>query len=458
MKRIKWLGFAGLFMIILASQAQGLRRNKPVSETAAPNAGTPSGAAVLSGPVVRMRIQGIIDNAVEDYISKGIDRAESLKSAAVVITMDTPGGMLDATKKMVQRFLASEVPVVVYVSPKGASATSAGMMITIGANLAVMAPGTNIGASHPVMMPFMVNYQPIPENDVMMKKATQDTVGWVRSVCELRGRNADWAEKAVRESSSITANEAFKLKVIDGIADNPEELLKWLDGKTVKLNKERSVLIKISGQQEELKMEVGQTLQHIINNPNVILILILLGALGIAIELKAPGMIFPGLIGAACILVALLAPSLSINYIGLILIVVGLGLLVAELKIVSHGLLTVAGLVFLTYGALMLFQTERSWNVRVSWSILLPLIIFVAAVILIAGQRILAAHRGKVETGQEGLVGSEGEAVSDLNPSGKVFVNGEWWDAESLEGQIKRGEKIVVEKMDKFVLKVKKAH
>ena len=392
-------------------------------------------------------------------MDKGIGKAESEKAAAVIITVDTPGGMLDATKKIVQRFLSSNVPVVVYVSPKGASATSAGMMVTIGANIAVMAPGTNIGASHPVMMPFGLQYQPIPETDIMMKKATQDTVGWVRSICEVRGRNADWAEKAVRESSSITSQEALKLNVIDGLADNMDELVKWLDGRSVKLNKDKTVTIDTkSSRVEDFTMRVPEMLQHIINNPNVILILILLGALGIAVEIKAPGMIFPGLIGAACILTALLAPSLSINYIGLVLIAVGIGLLIAELKIVSHGLLTVAGLCFLVYGALMLFQTERSWNVRVSWSILVPLIIFVAAVILIAGQRILAAHRNKVSTGSEGIVGTEGKAMTDLNPKGKVFVNGEWWDAESVDGEIKKDEKIVVDKMDKFTLKVKKVH
>jgi membrane-bound serine protease (ClpP class) len=375
----------------------------------------------------------------------------------VVITMDTPGGMLDATKKIVQRFLSATVPVVVYVSPKGASATSAGMMITIGSNIAVMAPGTNIGASHPVMMPFGVQYQPIPDTDVMMKKATQDTVGWVRSVCEVRGRNADWAEKAVRDSSSITAQEALKQGVIDGISEDYDSLVKWLNGRTVKVAKDQMVTINTQTSESlEVQMKVGQMLQHIINNPNVILILLLLGALGIAIEFKAPGMIFPGLIGAACILVALVAPSLSINYIGLVLIVVGIGLLIAELKITSHGILVVAGLAFLIYGALMLFQTSGSWNVRVSWSILIPLVLFVAAVILIAGQRILAAHRNKVVTGEEGIVGAEGKAMTDLNPSGKVFVLGEWWDAESVSGEIKKDEKIIVDKIDKFTLKVRK--
>jgi membrane-bound serine protease (ClpP class) len=413
----------------------------------------PAGAA----KVIKMGIDGIIDGAVLDYIDKGIDQAEAEKAAAVVITIDTPGGILDSTKKIVQRFLDSKVPVVVYVSPKGASATSAGMMITIGANLAVMAPGTNIGASHPVMMPFMVQYQPIPENDVMMKKATQDTVGWVRSICEVRGRNADWAEKAVRDSSSITAQDALKQNVIDGVVENLDQLIPWLDGKEVKLSKDKTVKIDTKGAVvETVQMKLGEMLQHIINNPNVILVLLLLGALGIGIEFKAPGTIFPGMIGAACILVALVAPSLTMNYIGLVLIVVGIALLVAELKIVSHGALTIAGIIFLTYGAMMLFQTERSWNVSVSWSLLIPLIVFVVLVILVVGQKVLAVHRKNIETGAEAMQGAEGTASSDLNPSGKVAINGEFWNAESLSGEIKSGEKIVVESMDKFLVKVKR--
>jgi membrane-bound serine protease (ClpP class) len=279
----------------------------------------------------------------------------------------------------------------------------------------------------------------------------------VRSVCEVRGRNADWAEKAVRDSSSITAQDALKQKVIDGVVDDFDQLVTWLDGKEVKLNKDQTVVISTKGSVvEPIKMKVGEMLQHIINNPNVILVLLLLGALGIGLEFKAPGAIFPGMIGAACILIALVAPSLRMNYIGLVLIVIGIALLVAELKIVSHGALTIAGIIFLTYGAMMLFQTERSWNVNVSWSLLIPLVIFVVAVILLVGQRVLQAHRGRVETGSEGMKGEDGIASTDLNPAGKVFVNGEYWDAESLEGEIKSGEKIVVEKMEKYLLKVKK--
>lgn len=405
----------------------------------------------------KMKIDGIIDNAVADYVIKGIEQAELRRGEAVIITLNTPGGMLDSTKTIVQKFLSAKVPVVVFVYPKGASATSAGMMLTIGAHLAVMAPGTNIGAAHPVMMPFMIQYQPIPENDVMMKKATQDTAGWVRSVAQERARNEEWVEKAVKESESITAQEALKLKVIDGVVDDFEELLNWLEGRTVKLNREQEVTIHSKDAElEELPMNLGQTLQHLINNPNVILVLLLLGGLGIALEFKAPGMIFPGVIGAALILIALVAPTLELNYIGLVLIILGIGCLIAEIFITSYGMLSIAGLAFLTYGSLMLFETERSWNVRVSWSILVPIIIFVAVVLLVVGERILRAHKTQVKTGTEEMVGMIGEASTDLNPRGKVFIHGEWWNAESVGEEIKKGEPVEVVSVENFLLRVKK--
>jgi len=409
-----------------------------------------------AGKIYKMEIKGIIDKAILDYISKGIEKAEQDQAQAVIITLDTPGGMLDATKDMVKKFFDAEIPIVVYVYPKGASATSAGMMVTIGAHLALMAPGTNIGASHPVLMPFMFQYQPVPEDDVMMKKATQDTVGWVRAVSQERGRNPDWAENAVRESSSITALEALELKVIDGVVEDLEQLVKWLNGKKVRISKDKTIVLDTREVTiEEIKMKTGQMLQHLINNPNVILVLLLLGGLGIALEFKAPGMVFPGVLGAGCILVALLVPNLQINYLGLLLIIIGIGFLIAEIFITSYGMLTIAGIVSLTYGALMLFQTERSWNVMVSWSILIPIIAFVVVILLVVGERILRAHQAKVETGIEEMNGMEAEALTDLNPSGKVFVHGEYWNAESTEGEIKSGEIVEVVGMKKFKLLVK---
>ncbi len=411
-----------------------------------------------AGTVYQIGIDGIIDPAVVNYVKGAIERADADKAECLVITLDTPGGMLDATKEIVQLMLDADVPVVAFVSPRGASATSAGMMITIGAHVAVMAPGTNIGAAHPVMMPFMVKYEPVPKEDVMMEKATEDTAGWVRSIAQERGRNEKWVEEAVRESSSITANEAVEKKVVDGTAGDIRELMEFLHERKVKLNKREVVLDTKGASPVKLEMSLPQLLQHFINNPNVILILLLVGALGIAIEFKAPGMIFPAAIGAACILLALVAPSLPINYIGLLLIFLGFAFLILEIFITSYGFLSIAGVVSLVIGALMLFQTKEVTGVQVSWFVLAPIVAFVVAVILIVGTLILRAHRSQVTSGQEGLVGMTGEAKNDIQRDGKgsVFVNGEYWSAIA-EEDIKSGDSVKIVSVDGLVCRVRKA-
>ncbi len=413
---------------------------------------------IHAGTVYRIDIDGIIDTAVADYVKAAIERAETDEAQCLVVTLDTPGGMLDATKEIVQLMLDADVPMVAFVSPRGASATSAGMMITIGAHVAVMAPGTNIGAAHPVMMPFMVKYEPVPKEDVMMEKATEDTAGWVRSIAQMRERNEEWVEEAVRESSSITASEAVENNVVDGMAGDIRELMQFLDGRKVKLN-DRKVTLDTKGTHPiKLNMSLPQLLQHFINNPNVILILLLIGALGIAIEFKAPGMIFPAAIGASCILVALTAPTMPINYIGLLLIFLGFAFLIMEIFITSYGFLSLAGVVSLVVGALMLFQTKEVTGVQVSWSVLLPIVVFVVAIVLIVGTLILNAHRSRVTSGQEGLVGMIGVAQSDFaqGHKGSVFVNGEYWNAIA-EDEIKKDEEVRVVSVDNLVCRVRKA-
>jgi len=412
----------------------------------------------LAGPVDRIAIDGIIDPAVADYVKTSIARAEADHAECLVITLDTPGGMLDATKDIAQAMLKAKTPVVVFVSPRGASATSAGMMVTVAGHVAVMAPGSNIGAAHPVMMPFGIKYEPIAKDDVMMEKATADTAAWIRSIAEVRGRNADWVVSAVKESSSITASEAKEKKVIDGIAEDLPDLMRFLDGREVKLT-DRSVTLKTAGSEPvPVGMSVPQLLQHFINNPNVILILILLGALGIAIEFKSPGLIFPGVLGGACILVALVAPQLPINYMGLTLIGLAFVFLIAEIFITSYGFLALSAIVCLVVGALMLFQTEGVTNVQVSLALLIPLVIFVVAVLLIFGTLILQAHRAKVLSGAEEMVNMTAMAETDLTPAGKIFFHGEYWNAVAEGGpEIKKGDKVKVTAVDNLTCKVKKA-
>ncbi|HUT56046.1 MAG TPA: nodulation protein NfeD [bacterium] len=413
----------------------------------------------LAKTVQVIKIDGIIDNSVSGYVKSSLDTAKKTGSQALIIELDTPGGMLDSTKQIVQDFLDSDVPVVVYVSPAGASATSAGMMVTLGGHVAVMAPGSNIGAAHPVMMPFGVKYEPIPKEDVMMEKATNDTVAWVRSICEVRGRNADWAETAVSESQSISAQEAVKLKVVDGMAENLDDLLnEFLPGRVVTLKAGSTVELDTKGAEiERPEMTTPQRLQHVLNNPNFLLILFLLGVLGIAIEFKNPGMIVPGVLGACCILIFLVAPQLPVNYMGILLILLAFGLLVAELFIVSHGLLTAAAVVCFIFGSLMLFHTEEVPNVSPSWSVILPIIAFVTTVLLVFGGAVLKAHRQKVMTGREEMAGEVAMAETDIGPEGgKIFVHGEYWNAES-DSPVAKGEKVMIKSVNKLVCRVEKA-
>lgn len=403
-----------------------------------------------------IKIDGIIDPGVADYVKSVVDQAEEDGSAAVVIELDTPGGMLDSTKDIVQAMLDSKVPVVVYVSPAGASATSAGMMITVAGHVAVMAPGTNIGAAHPVLMPFGVKYEPVPKEDVMMEKATKDTVGWVRSICEVRGRNADWAERAVTESDSITAREAVEQNVVDGVVKDLNELLdEFLPGRAVAMTAGNTVIMDTKDARIiRPEMTIPQKLQHLINNPNVILILLLLGGLGIAIEFKNPGLIFPAVIGAGCILIALLAPSLPINYIGLVLIVLAFVFLFAEIFITSYGVLTVASIVALVVGSLMLFNTKEVPNISPSWLVIGPIVGFVVSVVLIFGAAILRVHRQKVMTGREQMVDAEAVAETDIGPDhGKIFVHGEYWNAVS-DSAISKGDKVVIKSVDNLLCRV----
>jgi membrane-bound serine protease (ClpP class) len=418
-----------------------------------------AGSAAAADSVTVITVSGVIDNSVSGYIQTSLANARKSGSQALIIELDTPGGMLDSTKQIVQEFLDSEVPVVIYVSPAGASATSAGMMITIAGHLAVMAPGTNIGAAHPVMMPFGLKYEPIPKEDVMMEKATNDTVSWVRSISEVRNRNADWAETAVSESKSISAQEAVKLKVVDGMSDNLDDLVnKFLPDRMVTLKGGDTVRLSTKGAEiVRPAMTTPQKLQHILNNPNFLLILLLLGALGIALEFKNPGMIVPGVLGASCILIFLLAPQLPVNYMGILLILLAFGLLVAELFIVSHGLLTVAAIACFIFGSLMLFHTEEVPNVAPSWSIILPVVAFVTTVLLVFGGAVLKAHRQKVMTGKEELAGEIVLAETDIGPEGgKIFAHGEYWNAWS-DSPIAKGEKVVIKSVDNLLCRVEKA-
>jgi len=403
-------------------------------------------------------VDGSINPGSADYISQAIDVSVSDGAEALVIELDTPGGLVDSTRTIVQAILNAGLPVIVYVSPSGGHAGSAGVMITLAANIAAMAPGTNIGAAHPVMG----GGQEIDEN--LQKKITNDTAAFVETIANRRQRNTDWAIKAVRDSVSITEEKALKLKVIDMIAIDINELLEKSHGREVEVMGEKRKLELKDVQVVELKTGMKHRILMTLADPNLAYILMIIGALGLYIEFSHPGLIFPGVIGAMAIILFLLSiQTLPINSAGLLLIGLGLILFVVEIKVTSYGLLTIGGLVCLTLGSLFLFDVPeqifdyKTFQLRVAWGLILPSVATLGAFVLFVAYVVLRAQRKKPYTGEEGLLGATGKATSDFaDGEGKIFVHGEYWRAVSDE-PISKGDKIEVVESRNLDLKVKKA-
>lgn len=392
---------------------------------------------------------GIINPVASEFILQSIKEAEEGHAEALVIQLDTPGGLDSSMRIIVKRILAAEVPVVVYVSPSGARAASAGVFILEAAHFAVMATGTNVGAAHPVSIG---GGEMTPE---MSKKMENDAAAYIGSIAEKRGRNADWAQRAVRESVSISEKEALSRKVIDWISPDLNDLALALDGKTASLEtgnkalrtKKASLKFKTMGQRFRLL--------NAIIDPNVAYVLMLLGVYGILFELYNPGLILPGIVGGICLILAFYSfQTLPINYAGLLLIILGVILFLTELTVTSYGLLTIGGTVSLLLGSLLLYRTGSS-NLSVSWSMILSMtlatLLFFVAII----GKALGVLKKPVLTGMESLVNERGIARTDLNPKGTVFIRGELWNAIS-EEPIQSDEAVVVVNVEGLVLKVKK--
>ena len=392
-------------------------------------------------------VEGVVNPVMSEFISKSIDQAAMEKSEALVIELDTPGGLDTSMRSIVKKIIASEVPVVVYVSPSGARAASAGVFITIAAHIAAMAPGTNIGAAHPVGMGGKMD-------KTMTEKVVNDAAAYIKSLAETRNRNAEWAEKAVRESVSITEQEALKLNVIDFVSPNLKTLLDTIDGKEVDTSIGKQIL---NTKGVEI-VRRGTGLRHkildLISNPNVAYLLMLLGFYGIFFELTSPGAIFPGALGALSLILALYSfQTLPVNYAGLLLIVLAIVLFILEIKITSYGMLTIGGLISMLIGSMMLFDSPLPFF-RLSLKVILPAVILTTLFFGLTVSLAVKAYRRKPVTGAEGLVGLEGTARTDIHAGGQVFVNGEIWTAYSDE-PVKTGEKVVVEKVENLKLKVR---
>jgi membrane-bound serine protease (ClpP class) len=395
-----------------------------------------------------LTIDGAIDPISSRIILEAIQSSVKDSSEALVIELNTPGGLDESMRLITREILNSQVPVIVYVAPSGSRAASAGVFITLSAHIAAMAPGTNIGAAHPVTFGGQID-------STMMEKVENDAAAYIKSIASKRGRNAEWAEEAVRKSVSITEYEALKLHVIDLVANNLRDLLDSCDQRKVSLPSGERTLNTKGVEVKKIEISWRDQILGIITNPNIAYILYSLGMLGIFFELMNPGALFPGIVGGICLILAFFAfQSLPINYAGLLLMALALVFFILEVKIVSHGALTIGGIVAMLLGSLMLFESPEPY-MRASLSVIIFVVLGTAAFFVFAVGMGLKAQRRKTTTGEAGMVGEVGVARSPLKPEGYVFVHGEIWKAEADE-PIEEGEKVIVKGVEHLTLKVTK--
>lgn len=391
--------------------------------------------------VVRLRLHDTIQPISAEYVERGIDEAARLNADLVLIEMETPGGLGDSMRKIIEKVLGSPVPVVVYVSPSGARAASAGFFILVSADVAAMAPGTNTGAAHPVLMG-------IPVDEVMKKKLEEDSAAYIRSFVAKRGRNVQVAESAVRESKSWTDQEALDLKLIDLIAPSSHELLQKIDGREVTRFNGSKTTLKTAGKPiQDFEMTLRQKVLSVILDPNIAFAMFIIGVMLLFVEFKAPGAIAPGAIGLILILTSIFAfQLLPLRYAGAALIVLAIALFILEAKFTSGGILGIAGAICMVLGALLLVDAPVP-EMRIKlWTALAVTIPF-AGITIFLMTLVLRAHQAKVTTGEQGLVGEIGTARTPLTPEGKVFVHGELWDAVSAT-PLAAGQQVVVRRVD----------
>ncbi|HSB05773.1 MAG TPA: nodulation protein NfeD [Thermodesulfobacteriota bacterium] len=401
-------------------------------------------------PVLMIEVDGIINPATSKFITDAIDQANQQNAQCLIIELDTPGGLMESMRMIVKKILTSNVPVIVYVGPRGARAASAGVFITMAAHIAAMAPSTHIGAAHPVSL------GEGKENKTMSEKIVNDTVSYIKTIAKTRGRNADWAEKAVVKSVSITEEEAVKLNVVDFISPDIQDLLAKVDGRVIKFDGGITRTLATKGAKpRSVQMSWKYRLLDIISNPTIAYIFLMLGIYGVFFELSNPGAILPGVVGGIFLILAFYSlQMLPINFAGLALILFAVILFIAEIKVVSHGMLAVGGVISLLLGSLMLIESPADY-MQISLSVIIPAVLVSAAFFIFAVTMAIRARIRKPTTGTEGLLGETGVAATSLTPEGKVSVHGEFWNALS-DQPIEKGEKVEVIAVDNLKLKVKK--
>ncbi|MDH7511801.1 MAG: nodulation protein NfeD [Clostridiales bacterium] len=404
--------------------------------------------------IYKITVDAPIHPISSEYITKTIDRADRENARLVIIVLNTPGGLDSSMRDIISKILASRTPVTVYVSPSGARAASAGFFIAIASDLFIMAPGTSTGAAHPVGI--SITGQPMDKT--MEEKVTHDAASYIKTLAEKRGRNTRLAEDAVRQSLSYTEQEALNQGLVDFVAKSVQEIIEHFDQKTIRRfdGKEETLRLKDEAL-IDIPMSARQKFLMTISNPNLAYILLMLGLLGLYFEFSNPGAILPGVLGAISLLLAIFSfQILPINYVGLILILLAIGLFILEVKVQSYGILSVGGIIAMVLGSIMLIDAPVP-ELRPSLKFVLPMAIGLSLIFLFLVFLVVRAHAKKVHTGKEGLIGEVGIARTDLRPEGKVFVHGELWNAES-STEIPKGSRVrVVAVLEGLRIRVEKA-
>ena len=396
-----------------------------------------------------IELDGVITSPSAKYVAQSLEEASAARAEGLIILLDTPGGLDTAMRDIAKSILNAPLPVIVYVYPSGARAASAGVIIAQAAHVAAMAPGTNIGAAHPVAIGLGGGEM----DKTMSKKVENDAAAYARSIAKTRGRSEEWVEKAVRKSESITADEALKLKVIDVVAADIEKLLAAIDQKTVTVAGAKKKISAAHAVLNTKKMGTRQGILAAISNPNIAYLLLLIGLAGLYFEFSTPGAILPGVIGGISLLLAFFGLStLPVSYTGILLILFSIVLFIAEIKIMSHGMLTVGGVISLALGSFLLFDTPEP-ALRISLQVLLPAVLVASGFFIVIIWLAVKAQMRKHYSGTEAMIGGRGEAVTDIHGDGKVFFQGEYWTARS-DREIPKGARVRILKVDGLKLAV----
>jgi len=398
--------------------------------------------------VIVATYEGVINPVAVEYLQEAIQIAQDTEAEVLVFQLDTPGGLDTSMRIMVKDITQSQVPVVVYIAPTGGRAASAGVFLTLAAHFAAMAPGTNIGAAHPVAM------RGGEMDEVMMEKVENDAVAYIVSIAERQGRNAEWAENAVRKSVSVTAQQALDLKLIDFVPENLNQLLQDLDGKPSSTNSQAVTLHTADAQIQAYPMSWRLEVLKALSDPNIAYVLMTIGTIGVIAELYNPGAILPGVVGAISLILAFYSlQTLPINYAGVLLLILGLVMLILEATVTSFGLLAIGGITSLILGSVMLIKEGYPFY-ELSWSMIIPVVAFTSGFILLVVSFSIKSLKSRTVTGSEGLIGMTGLVKTDLNPAGTVFVHGELWEARS-ETPLRTGDSIEVTRIEGLTLHVK---